>query len=113
MKKNSKKKKGRKMNAILGILAVMGLAMLLATGCDRQGIRNTAHTAILEYVENQGEAAAIAYIDQLVEEGKLGAANAEKIKAAIPEGIDKLREVMGELEAEAAASETTEDGGEK
>ena len=98
------------MKAILGILAVMGLALLLATGCDRQEIRDTAHQAILEYLENDGQARAIEYIDQLVEEGRLGAANAEKLKAAIPLGIEKLREVMGELEAESAASETTDDG---
>lgn len=101
------------MKAILGILAVMGLAMLLATGCDRQEIRDTAHTAILEYVENQGQARAIEYIDQLVADGKLGAANAEKLKAAIPLGIEKLKEVMGELEAESTASEAIPEGIEK
>lgn len=101
------------MKAILGILAVMGLAMLLATGCDRQEIRDTAHQAILEYLENDGQARAIEYIDQLVEEGKLGAANAEKLKAAIPLGIEKLREVMGELEAEDDAAEAIPEGIEK
>ncbi len=95
------------------ILAVMGLALLLATGCDRQEIRDTAHQAILEYVENQGQARAIEYIDQLVADGKLGAANAEKLKAAIPLGIEKLREVMGELEAESAAPEAIPEGIEK
>ena len=113
MKKNSKTKKGRKMKAILVILAVMGLAMLLATGCDRQEIRDTAHQAILEYLENDGQARAVEYIDQLVADGKLGAANAEKLKAAIPLGIEKLREVMGELEAESAASEAIPEGIEK
>ena len=47
----------------------------------------------------------IEYIDKLVAEGKLGTANAEKIKAAIPLGIDRLREVMGELEQEEAGNE--------
>lgn len=101
------------MKSILGILAVMGLALLLATGCDRQEIRDTAHQAILEYLENDGQARAVEYIDQLVADGKLGAANAEKLKAAIPLGIDKLREVMGELEAEAASSEAIPEGIEK
>ena len=101
------------MKSILGILAVMGLAMLLATGCDRQEIRDTAHQAILEYLENDGQARAVEYIDQLVEEGKLGAANAEKLKAAIPLGIEKLKEVMGELEAEADAAEAIPEGFEK
>ena len=93
------------MKAILGITAILGLALLLATGCDRQEIRDTAHTAILEYVETHGQALAIGYVDQLVADGKLGAANAEKIKAAIPLGIEKLREVMGELEQEEANNE--------
>ena len=101
------------MKAILGILAVMGLALLLATGCDRQEIRDTAHQAILEYLENDGQARAVEYIDQLVADGKLGAANAEKLKAAIPMGIEKLKEVMGELEAESAASEAIPEGIEK
>ena len=93
------------MKSILGILAVMGLALLLATGCDRQEIRDTAHQAILEYLENDGQARAIEYIDQLVEEGRLGAANAEKLKGAIPLGIEKLKEVMGEIEAEGVKNE--------
>lgn len=88
------------MKAILGITAILGLALLLATGCDRQEIRDAAHTAILEYVENEGQEKALEYIDQLVADGKLGAENAEKIKAAIPLGIEKLREVMGEIEQE-------------
>ena len=98
------------MKEILGIMAILGLVLLLATGCDRQEIKDTAHQAILEYLENDGQARAVEYIDQLVANGKLGAANAEKLKATIPLGIEKLKEVMGELEAEAAASETTDDG---
>ena len=89
-------------------LVVIGLtaALLLMTtaGClsddQREELRNAAHSAILEYVENEGQEKALEYIDQLVADGKLGAANAEKIKAAIPEGIDRLREVMGEIEQE-------------
>ena len=89
-------------------LVVIGLtaALLLVTlaGClsddQREELRNAAHSAILEYVENEGQEKALEYIDQLVADGKLGAANAEKIKAAIPEGIDRLREVMGEIEQE-------------
>lgn len=68
-------------------------------------LKNAAHSAILEYVETQGQEKAIEYIDQLVADGKLGAANAEKIKAAIPLGIDKLREVMGEIEHEEAEND--------
>lgn len=87
-------------------IAALCSAALLVTlaGClsnnQAEEIRDAAHTAILEYVETQGQAAAVEYIDQLVADGKLGAANAEKIKAAIPLGIEKLREVMGEIEQE-------------
>ena len=96
------------MMRVFSELMVIGLtaALLLMTtaGClsddQREELRNAAHSAILEYVETQGQEKAIEYIDQLVAAGKLGAANAEKIKAAIPLGIEKLREVMGEIEQE-------------
>ena len=87
-------------------LVVIGMVALLltTTGClsddQREELRDAAHAAILEYVENEGQEKALEYIDQLVAAGKLGAANAEKIKAVIPEGIDRLREVMGEIEQE-------------
>ena len=88
------------------LTAIFAATLLLtAAGClnseQQQQLKNAAHTAILEYVENEGQARALEYIDKLVEEGKLGSANAEKIKAAVPAGIDRLREVMGELEQEA------------
>ena len=92
-------------------IAALCSAALLVTlaGClsnnQAEEIRDAAHSAILEYVETQGQAAAVEYIDQLVADGKLGAANAEKIKAAIPAGLEKLREVMGELEQEEAYNE--------
>lgn len=87
-------------------IAALCSAALLVTlaGClsdeQTEELKNAAHQAILEYVETQGQEKALWYIDQLVADGKLGAANAEKIKAAIPAGIDKLKEVMGEIEQE-------------
>ena len=92
-------------------IAALCSAALLVTlaGClsdeQTEELRNAAHSAILEYVETQGQEKALEYIDKLVAEGKLGTANAEKIKAAIPAGIDRLREVMGELEQEEADNE--------
>ena len=84
---------------------IMAGIMVITAGCmsdvQQQELRSTVHTAILEYVENEGQARALEFIDQLVADGELGAANAEKIKDAIPAGIDRLREVMGELEQEA------------
>lgn len=91
---------------ILTEIAALCSAALLVTlaGClntdQREDIRDYAHSAILEYVETQGQEKALEFIDQLVADGKLGAANAEKIKEAIPLGIEKLREVMGEIEQE-------------
>lgn len=88
-------------------IAALCSAALLVTlaGClsdeQTEELKNSAHTAILEYVDNQGTADLTEFIDQLVADGKLGAANAEKIKAAIPAGIEKLKEVMGEIEQEA------------
>lgn len=96
---------------ILTEIAALCSAALLVTlaGClntdQREDIRDYAHSAILEYVETRGQEAAVEYIDQLVAEGKLGSANAEKLKEAIPQGIEKLKEVMGELEQEEAENE--------
>lgn len=92
-------------------IAALCSAALLVTlaGClsdeQTEELRNAAHSAILEYVETQGQEKALELVDQLVADGKLGAANAEKIKAAIPLGIEKLREVMGELEQEEVDNE--------
>ena len=89
-------------------LCTAGL-LLMSAGClntdQREDIRDAAHSAILEYIENQGTVKLEEFIDQLVADGKLGTANAEKIKEAIPMGIEKLREVMGELEQEEANNE--------
>ena len=96
---------------ILTEIAALCSAALLVTlaGClsdeQTEELKNAAHSAILEYVETNGQEEALEYIDQLVADGKLGAANAEKIKAAIPLGIEKLREVMGEIEKGGADNE--------
>lgn len=87
------------------IAAICSVALLITlAGClsdeQTEELRNAAHSAILEYVETQGQEKALELVDQLVADGKLGAANAEKIKAAIPTGIERLREVMGEIEQE-------------
>lgn len=79
-------------------LSVIAAALLLlAAGCNLiADHREEIHAAILELVEEKGQPAAVAYIDKLVEQGKLGAANADRIKAAIPQGVDKLKEAMKE-----------------
>ena len=90
--------------ALFTVMLIVTLAGCLSNN-QAEELRDAAHTAILEYVETRGQAAAVEYIDQLVDEGRLGAANAEKIKTAIPEGIDRLREVMGEIEREDSNNE--------
>ena len=92
------------------ITALCSAALLVTlAGClsnnQAEEIRDAAHTAILEYVETQGQERAMEFIDQLVADGKLGAANAAKIKEAIPLGIEKLKELMGELEKESQENE--------
>lgn len=99
-----------KKKSIVEICAILAIAIAVAAaGClnaeQKEDLKNSAHQAIIEYVETQGQEKAIEYIDQLVADGKLGAANAEKIKGAIPLGIEKLKELMGELEQEEADNE--------
>lgn len=99
-----------KKKSIVEICAILAIAIAVAAaGClnaeQKEELKNSAHQTIIEYVETQGQEKALEYIDKLVSEGKLGTANAEKIKAAIPLGIDRLREVMGELEQEEAGNE--------
>lgn len=99
-----------KKKSIVEICAILAIAIAVtAAGClsneQKEELKNSAHTAILEYVETQRQEKALELVDQLVAEGKLGAANAAKIKAAIPLGIEKLRELMGVLEQEEADNE--------
>ena len=99
-----------KKKSIVEICAILAIAIAVtAAGClsneQKEELKNAAHAAILEYVETQGQEKAIEYIDQLVAEGKLGSANAEKLKEAIPQGIEKLKEVMGEIEQEEKENE--------
>lgn len=83
---------------------MLTLCAVCLTGClpedKRQELKEKAHSAIIKYVQTEGHDKAIAYIDKLVSEGRLGAKNAEKLKSAIPQGIEKLKEVMGEIEKE-------------
>lgn len=100
----------KKKKSIVEICAILAIAIAVtAAGClsneQKEELKNAAHQAIIEYVETEGQEKALEYIDQLVADGKLGAANAEKIKAAIPLGIEKLKEVMGEIEQEDADNE--------
>ena len=81
---------------IFAPLCVFGfmLGIALSFGCFSAEKKAEIRDKIVEMIETNGQDAAIQYIDKLVEDGRLGATNAEDIKAAIPQGIEKVKEIM-------------------
>jgi len=69
-------------------------ALFGVAGCDQE---STIKTAIVAYIEANGQEKAEAYLDKLVADGRLGSANAEAIKAALPQGIEKVKEIINHL----------------
>lgn len=96
----------KKIQTALALFLSALVITMLAAGCGffddakKQEIKDAVHSAIIEFVETKGQKEVYEYIDKLVEEGKLGSSNAERLKAAVPQGIEKLKEVMGEIEKE-------------
>lgn len=83
---------------IAAITAAITLG-ITTTGCaSMQEAFGQLDEAIVTILEEEGQEAAIEQIDKWVEEGKLGYANAKKIKEAIPLGIEKLKETMNNEE---------------
>ena len=81
----------KKMCMVFGAVALMiGLPGCEMLGLDQEEIRDQ----IITYIETQGRAKAEDYIDDLVERGELTETQAERIKAAIPKGIEKVKEVL-------------------
>lgn len=78
------------------IFTVCTLSLLMLCGCNL--FTTDTKAKILELLEEKGAPAAIEYIDSLVEDGRLGAKNAEDIKAAIPLGVDKVKEKLQEVD---------------
>lgn len=78
------------------------LLVVALSGCisleQREQLKEYAHERIIQYLENEGSEKACEYIDKLVAEDKLTKTQAERLKAAIPQGINKVKEVMGEAE---------------
>ena len=89
---------------VICVIVVAIVALTLSTGClsatQKEQLKNSAHNAILSYIESKGQDKALEYINKLESEGKLGKANADKLREALPKGVDKLKEVMGELNNE-------------
>ena len=85
--------------ALAGVILLLIFALALASatsGCVNQEHRAEIVEAVVRLIETEGQDAAIRYLDQLVVEGRLGAANAEDLKAMIPQGIEKLKEIAEE-----------------
>ena len=85
--------------AIVGVMLLAVFVVLLmhvTTGCITTEQRAEIREKIVQLIETDGQAAAIRYIDELVADGRLGAANAADIKTAIPEGIERVKEVLSE-----------------
>ena len=78
-------------------LGVTLLTLWCVTGCLSGTSENLIKEKIISYIENNGQAKAEAYIDRLVADGRLGSANAKAIKAALPQGIEKVKEVINKI----------------
>ena len=69
--------------------------LLAATGCSTLADNRSAiRDAIVEYLAREGQARAEAYVDKLVEQGKLSPDDAAAVKAAIPQGIKEVKGVL-------------------
>lgn len=91
------KNHGEAIGAVVVVLLLIVFAMTMmyaTTGCITTETRAEIREKIVELIENDGQAAAIRYIDDLVADGRLGAENAADIKAAIPQGIERVKEIM-------------------
>lgn len=53
---------------------------------------------LIEYAENDGEQKVVEYIDQLVQDGRLGSSNADKLKKALKQGLGKFKQEVEEME---------------
>ena len=78
------------------IVVLLGIALiLLFSGCEMlREHQDEIRDRIITCIETRGRAKAEQYIDDLVERGELTQKQADRIKAAIPKGIDKVKEVL-------------------
>ena len=82
--------------ALAGVILLLIFALVLASatsGCVSEERRAEIAEQVVRLIETEGQDAAIRYLDQLVADGRLGAANAEDLKTMIPQGIEKLKEI--------------------
>lgn len=76
--------------ALVGMILFAGAFF----GCISGEQKEQINAKIIELIETSGQDAAVEYIDKLVEDGRLGAKNAEDIKAVIPQGVEKVKEIL-------------------
>ena len=77
------------------VLAAAIAALLTFPGCSTLwDNRSEIRDAVVDYLARYGQARAEEYIDGLVAEGKLSASDAANVKAAIPKGIDEVKEAL-------------------
>lgn len=77
------------------LLAAAIVTLFVVTGCatlwdNRAEIRD----AVVDYLARYGQQRAEEYVDSLVTDGKLSASDAANVKAAIPRGIDEVKEAL-------------------
>lgn len=77
------------------MLAAAIVAVFVMTGCATLwDSRAEIRAALVDYLAREGQARAEEYLDGLVAEGKLSASDAANVKAAIPKGIEEVKEVL-------------------
>ena len=101
---NMSKRRGLVIRGWITAVCVVMVYLLVASlsGCmsieQRERLKEYAHERIIHYLEEEGSEKACEYIDTLVAEDKLTKTQADRLKAAMPQGINKVKEVMGEAE---------------
>ena len=82
----------------LKVLIAAACAALLLTGCDKKPLspeqKQNLEDQIINNLAMQGQNGAQNYIDCLIAEGKMSPEVGAKVKAAIPKGIEKVKEVL-------------------
>ena len=77
------------------LLIAAFVTFFVVTGCATLwGNRAEIRDAVVDYLARYGQQRAEDYVDSLVTDGKLSASDAANVKAAIPKGIDEVKEAL-------------------
>ena len=86
-----------KLKAKSSVLSVLSVLAVMLAACDfnlTPDQKKELAQKVVAVLAEKGQQHASAYIDQLVAEEKITPEQAVKIKAAIPLGIEKVKEVL-------------------